>query len=160
MEDTGNSLGEALAMIKKQVEELGIDLANIGAEELQKPPQAYEFPLYKKVAEWRNGLNDIADEAEISGAPWIYTEAAADLIWYKNTLATKTYRQLCNRWHLDRGDQYREFDHQYTKSVLEECLLILKRALAEVVSPNMPSRSKLAEVLAGLRDFESEVLEI
>jgi hypothetical protein len=116
--------------------------------------------IYKKVAEWRNGLNDIADEAEISGAPWIYTEAAADLIWYKNTLAAKTYRQLCNRWHLNRGDQYGEFDHQYTKYVLTECLLILKRALAELISPDMPSRSKLAEVLVGLKDLESEVLEI
>jgi hypothetical protein len=160
MEDVGNSFGETLKMIKQHAQEMGIDIENISDEELKEPPEPEDFPLYLKASEWRNNIENIANEAEIIGAPWLFTEAAADLLWYKNILSAKIYRQLCNRWHIDRGDKYGEFDYRYTNYVIKECLLILKRSLSDLAPPHIPNRNMFAKAAVQLGGLEQEILNI
>lgn len=159
-EDAGNSLNEALRIIKQHAEETGIDLENIREEELENPPEPKYFPLYRKVEAWRKNIENIAREAEMAGAPWIFTEAGADLLWYKNMLSAKVYRQLCNRWHNKRGDGYGEFDYTYTKHVLEKCVLILKQALSEFSPLDLSARSKFLNAASNLVGLEKEILNI
>ena len=160
LENVGSSLGETLVMIKQHAQEMGIDIENIGPEELEEPPEPKNFPLYLKIEKWRKNIENIIDSAEIIGAPWLFTEAAADLSWYKNMISAKTYRQLCNRWHIDRGDKYGEFDYKYTNYVLKECLFILKCSLSELAPPNIPNRDMFAKAAMQLGDFEHEILNI
>jgi hypothetical protein len=160
LEDVGNSLGETLGMIKQHAQEMGIDIENIGPEELEEPPEPKDFPLYLRIEKWRKNMENIIDSAEIVGAPWLFTEAVADLLWYKNTISAKTYRQLCNRWHIDRGDEYGEFDYKYTNYVLKECLSILKHSLFELAPPNIPNRDIFARVAKQLGDLEHDILNI
>ncbi|MBI2122380.1 MAG: hypothetical protein HYT98_04655 [Candidatus Sungbacteria bacterium] len=159
-EDVGNSLAGALRMLKEQMEEAGIELENVGEAEMEEPPKPEEFPLYQKVSMWRQEAEVLADSAEQSESLWLATEAAADFLWYKNTLAVKTYRQLCNRWHLARGDKYGEFDLQYTGYVLEECIKILKQSLAQLSELNSPQKGGLMIALTRLADLEKQILEI
>lgn len=159
-EDVGNSLADALRMVKEHMQEAGIDLENIDEAEMEEPPKPEEFPLYQIIEEWRKAVGGLINEAEAAGSPWLYTEAAADLIWYKNTFTAKTYRQLCNRWHLNRGDKYREFDFTYTKYVLEECVKILKQSLAQLSELNSPQKGGLMVALKRIADLEKQILEI
>ena len=109
LEDAGRNFKEALQMIKRDAERMGIKIANI--DNIKEPPEPEEFSLYRKVEEWNKKVFKIAKEAELSGNWWIYTETSADLFWYANILLAKVYRQFCNRWHIENGDDYGEFDY-------------------------------------------------
>jgi hypothetical protein len=158
LEDVGRNFKEVAAMIKRDCEARGIKLANI--EEIQEPPEPEKFPLYLKMEEWNREVFKIGNEAELSGNWWIYTEAAADLFWYANTLLAKAYRQLCNKWHLENGYEYGDFDHQYTGRVLKECLKILKKSLRELIKGNMSQRKEFDLTLSQLLKLEKEIIRI
>jgi len=158
LEDVGQSFKETMEMIKRDCKAHGIKLTNI--ENIKEPPKPEKFPLYKKVGEWNKMVFKLAKEAELSGSWWIYTEAAADLFWYANILLAKVYRQLCNRWHIENGDGYGKFDHQYTGYVLEECLKILKKSLRELVENNQTSRRELNLIYLDLLRLEKKILKI
>lgn len=159
-EDVGNSLGGALAMIKQHAAEMGIDITNINEAELEEPPEPDTFFLYQKAAEWQDEIAAIIKDADLRGNAWLFTKSAADLGWYKNTLLVKTYRQLCNRWHLDRGDEYGEVDYQYTKYVLGECLKILEKSLDELSAVGSPQSVGLKRCLVLLRELNKPILSI
>lgn len=157
-EDVGNSFKEDLELIKKDAERLGIDITNI--DNIQEPPEPKKFPLYRKVSKWRNFVEEILNDAYDTGSLWIETEAAADLLWYKNILMAKTYRQLCNQWHLKNGDEYGEVDYEYTKYILDECLKILKKVLNELILLESPQKLGLIVALARLSKIEEKILSI
>lgn len=157
-EDVGNSLGEALSMIKKDAERIGIEITNVGGT--GEPPEPGKFILYGKVNRWRESVLNIANLASAADELWLDSVAAADLLWYKNKLAAKTYRQLCNRWHLGRGDEYGEVDYKYTKYVLGECLRILKQSLAELSALNSGQKAELMLASGKLAELEKSILSI
>lgn len=158
LEDVERNLKEALGMIKKDAERMGIDISNI--DDIEEPPEPEKFPLYNKVGQWRKTILLIGETAENLDNFWLHTEAAADLFWYCNTIAAKTYRQLCNRWHLDHGDDYGEFDYEYTNCVLKECFRILKNAL-KVLAKNDTSLNKdLGLAFVELKNLEKEIMKI
>lgn len=156
-DDVGNNFKEALEMIRRDAKERGIDITNV--EDISEPPKPKEFPLYNKLTAWHKTLNEALESAYAIESPWIYTEAAADLQWYKNTLLAKTYRQLCNRWERESGEnEYGALDVQYTQYVLEECFKILKHALAQLVDINPPQKKALTLSLEQLNDLEKEIV--
>lgn len=159
-EDAGKSLGEALAMIKQDTAEMGIDITNLSEAELEEPPVPDAFPLYQKVVEWHDGMAAVIKEADLRGSAWLFTEAAADLGWYENTLLAKVYRQLCNQWHLDRGDEYGEADYKYTKYVLGECLKILEKSFAELSAIGSLESGRLRRYLIRLHELKESILSI
>lgn len=158
LEDVGGSFAEALAMIKKDAERLGIEITNI--DDIKEPPEPKKFALYRRVAKWRNAVSEIAERAEASGELWIATEAAADVLWYKNTIAAKTYRQLCNRWHMTHGDEYGDVDYAYTKYVLGECVRILQKSLRELALLASSQKGELMMAAGQLAKLESDILSI
>jgi len=100
----------------------------------------------------------LGDRAQARGEFWIYTEEAAGLFWYANILVAKTYRQLCNRWHIKKNDDYGEFDYQYTKYILSECLKILKKSLEKLVKNSPPQKKELSSILLNLSKLEEKIL--
>jgi len=157
-EDVGRNLKETFEMIKRDSQRMSIDITNL--ENIQEPPEPEEFPFYQKVEKWNKEIFKIADEAELSGDWWINTEAAADLFWYANTLLVKVYRQLCNRWHIDNGDDYGDFDYQYTKYVIGECLKILKKSLKELISFDSTQKINLILVHDQMINLEEKIFKI
>lgn len=157
-EDVSQNFKETLEIIKKDAERKGIDITNI--ENIQEPPEPEEFPLYQKVEKWNKEVFRTANEAELSGSFWIYTEAAADLFWYANTLLAKIYRQLCNRWHIKKRDSYGEFDYQYTQNILKECLEILKKSLKETEENTQFQKESLNSLLSQLLKLENQIIRI
>ena len=157
-EDVGRNFKEAMEMIKKEAERMGIDITNI--EDIQEPPEPEEFPLYKKVMEWRNLVFEILESATQFGEFWVYTETFQDLSWYSNLLPAKIYRQLCNRWHIKEGDDYGGFDYEYTKYVISECLKNLKKSLKELSSFDSRQRNNSTLISNQLINLEKEILEI
>lgn len=127
-EDVRTELEEALLIIKMDARQRGLDILNL--DNIKEPPKALEFPLWRRVNKWGEEIFSFSKEAEKNGQFWLQTESAADFLWYSNTLMIKTYRQLCNSWHIEKNDGYGEFDHAYTAGVLKECLKILKESLA------------------------------
>jgi len=158
LEDVGRNFKEALEMIKKDAESKGFNITNI--ENIKEPPEPKEFPLYGEVEKWNKSVMALEDRAQALGEFWIHTEAAADLFWYANTLMAKTYRQLCNRWHIENGDEYGDFDHQYTASILKECLEILKNSLRELIENNQSQRYELNLILSRLLKLEKQIIKI
>lgn len=158
LEDVGGSLAEALIAIKKDAESKGIDITNIDG--IQMPPRPGSFPLYRKVSAWWDSIDALVKEAVATESLWIETEAAADLFWYKDTLAAKTYRQLSNRWHMRQGDSYGEFDHVYTNYVLRECVGILKDSLRQLTLLRTDQKGQLALAAARLAVLEKNIMKI
>jgi hypothetical protein len=145
-------------MVKKDAKRFGIDITNI--DDIKEPPEPEEFPLYEEIKKWSGEVLKIRNEAELSGSWWVYTEAAVNLFWYSRTLQAKTYRQLCNRWHIENGDDYGKFDHRYTKYVLEESLQILKNSLLELINNNFSQKERLNSVYSNLLKLEKDILKI
>ncbi len=158
LEDVGQSLGDALAMVKADLEKRGIDITNI--EDIKKPPESQSYPLYRKIYKWRNGIIKLIDKANETNEVWISTEPAADLLWYIYTLSAKTYRQLCNRWHIKNGDGYGEFDYKYTQYVLGEVLDILENSLVQLTKLNSQQQVVLMFALNQLNKLKKPILSI
>jgi len=156
LEDVGQSLKDALELIKKDCEAKGIELTNL--DNIKEPPEPEKFPLYQEVKKWRDSVHVIANNPTFEF--WVYTEPAQDLLWYSNTLIAKTYRQLCNKWHIENGDEYGEFDYQYTDYVIKECLKILKKSLRELAKSNSTQKYELKSLLSGLLKLESQIIKI
>lgn len=157
-EDITHSLRHALEMIKRDAKRLGIDISNI--DTIKDPPRPSAFPLYRKVNAWNKGVFELYETAHDEGALWIFTEAAADLSWYAELIASKTYRQLCNRWHLDQGDQYGDIDYAYTQYVLSECFVIIKQSLNELTRLLSEHKGELVSVYSSFLKFEKVITEI
>ena len=156
-EDVDQNFKEALEIIKKDAESKGFNITNI--ENIKEPPNPKEFSLYREVEKWNKSAMALGDMAKAFGEFWVYTEPAADLFWYANTLMTKTYRQLCNRWHIKNGDDYGEFDRQYTGYVLKECLEILKKSLKELAD-SYPQKQELNLLYSNLLKLEKKIIKI
>lgn len=155
-EDVGQNFKEALEMIKKDCEAQGIKLTNI--KDIKEPPEPEKFPLYRKVKKWRNRVFNLITHPNFEF--WLYTEPVQDLLWYINTLTAKTYRQLCNKWHIENGDEYGDFDHQYTGRILKETLKILKKSLRELSRNNLSQRKELGLMLSELFKLEKQIIKI
>ncbi|PIP17147.1 MAG: hypothetical protein COX44_01480 [Candidatus Portnoybacteria bacterium CG23_combo_of_CG06-09_8_20_14_all_37_13] len=157
IEDVGQSFKEALEIIKKDAESKGFDITNI--KNIQEPPKPQEFPLYNKIEEWNKSVRTLENMTKALGEFWLHTEEAADLFWYAHILLARTYRQLCNQWHIRNGDDYGKFDHQYTGYVLNECLEILKKSLKELAS-NYSQRQELNSIYSNLLKLEKQITKI
>lgn len=158
LKDIGDNFKEAMTMIKKDAKRLGIDITNIS--HIQEPPESHEFPLYNKIEDWHHNIYKMAEQAEDNLDAWPFLEAGENLLWYANTILAKTYRQLCNRWHLKQGDEYGEEDYQYTKYVLGECLAIIKQSLEELSNTYPEEKGKFNLALVMLSGPEREIMEI
>ena len=156
-EDVDRNFKEVLKMIKKDCETYGIELTNI--ENIKEPPEPEEFPLYREIDDWRDKVIALLGEAYETEELWVETEAAADLSWYKDTIAAKIYRQLINKWHIEQGDEYGDFDYKYTKYVLGECLKILKKSLNELILLQSLQKADLIVTLARLLEIEKKILK-
>lgn len=159
MEDAGNNFKEVLAAIKADAKAHGIEIENIpdNVKDMEEPPAPETYPLYLKLNNWRQDIYKLADESDEASNAWLYSEAGQDLLWYANTLAAKTYRQLSNCWHLERGDEYGDFDYKYTAYVLEECINFLKKALAELSKSDSAFKNKFYLALIYLNELEKEI---
>jgi hypothetical protein len=157
-EEVAHSLEEALTMVRKHAEEMGIDIT--GTNNIIAPPKPKQFLLYRKVEEWHEAVHSIVEDAITAGSLWIHTEAAADLFWYTHVLSSKVYRQLCNRWSREKEGDLDMVDYDYTKRVLQECLTTLQKSLAELSLLKTGQKGELMLYLGRLKDLEKQILEI
>lgn len=157
-EDVSRNFKEVLEAIKQDAKQRGIDITNI--DDIKEPPEPEEFLLYNKAHEWRKFVCAILEEAADSGELWLDTEVGQDLSWYSSLLLGKIYRQLSNRWEMDHGDAYGEFDYEYTQKVIKESLKIIKQSLQELISYDTGQRINLMLAQSRLVDFENEILKI
>lgn len=158
LKDIGDNFKEAMTMIKKDAKRLGIDITNI--DDIGEPPEPHEFPLYNKIKDWHYDIYQMAEQAQDNLSAWPSLKTGLDLLWYANTILAKTYRQLCNRWHLKQGDEYGEEDYQYTKYVLGECLTIIKKSLQGLSNTYPEEKGKFSLAFVMLSGFEKEILKI
>lgn len=157
-EDEGPPRNEALAAIKFDAESRGFEIANIGDEE--PTPEPDEFPLYRQVHAWREHVVWLAEEADRKNAAWLQTEEGKDLLWYANTIAAKTYRQLTTRWELNQGSEYGVEDYQWTQYVLRESCTYVRQAAAALLEKDAASPAELMIIQSTLEQIEPAVLEI
>ncbi|GEM_PF-1271455 len=153
-------LSKTLKMLKKNAKMHGIDLETLNQIKSEEPPRQVEFPLCRLVMDWNKNLFQIEAMAQDLGAFWLQTEAAADLFWYANVLNGKVYRQLCNRWHLERGDDYGDFDFEYTGNILGESLKILKKSLNELSLWSPDQKGELLLAASHLAQLEEKIQAI
>jgi len=146
-EDMSRDFKNAIRMIKKDAERRGIDISNLDELAEEEPPEPEEFPLSERVMSWRMFLYETFAAEELFEGMDMGSDAIKDLSWYANTLVAKTYRQLCNRWHIKKGDEYGKFDYEYTKYVLKECIKILKRSLSEIIVRKRKSRTSAEQFM-------------
>lgn len=158
LEDVSHNFREALEAIKADAEDQGIDIENI--DDIKEPPKPQEFDLYEKTKRWWDSVMVLVKESESEKGSWLETEAGKDLVWYANTVLAKTYRQLCNRWHLENGDEYGDVDYDYTQYVLKEVFKFLDDALRDLQEKNTKHNKefKLAQIF--LNQLKNEILNI
>lgn len=156
LDDLGNTFREVMRMIKTDAKKHGIDITNI--EKIKEPPRPEKFPLYREVEKWRGNVLACAHGTEDNF--WTFTEEAQDLFWYTNILTAKTYRQLCNRWHLDNESDYGDYDYQYTHRVLLESLEILQKSLSKLIPVGSAQKGKLMLISASLMNLKNKILDI
>ncbi|HEY9584642.1 MAG TPA: hypothetical protein VJI33_03655 [Candidatus Paceibacterota bacterium] len=158
MEDVGRSLSEALAIIKKDAERMGIDITNLN--DYGEPPKPQTFLLYRKVSRWRNNVWKVINTAEKKDSSWLLTEAGADLIWYSNTVLIKTYRQLSNRWEIENKIEKNNFDLKYTGRVLRLVLSYLDNSLNDLSSLSDSNNESFLGLQKSLRRLAPEIMQI
>ena len=129
-ESMAADLAESLMLLKKEAEARGIDIENL--EDALGAPDPEFFPLAATAIHWYKNVVQYYQKEDKRGAIWLMTEAGSDLIWYAGLFSAKVYRQLCNQWHLKRGDTYGSFDHSYTERVLGEVREILAKSFARL----------------------------
>jgi hypothetical protein len=156
LEDIGNNFKEVFAIIQADARKKGIDISSI--KNIKEPPQPREFPLFIELRKWQKSVFELAENSHASF--WTYTENAQDLFWYANTLGTKVYRQLCNKWHVERGEKYGDFDFQYTGYVLDECFKTIKASLARLILIGSADKGKLIFLLAHTMILEKKITKI
>ena len=156
--DVGKNLRQTLEMIKQDAAAKGIDITNL--DDIQEPPSPSKFPLYTKVKNWWLAVHKLVEAAELDEEMWLYTPEGEDLIWYSLLLPKKVYRQQCNRWHLKMGDNYGEFEYEYTQYVLQESAKILKYSLFELMKIDSKYKSKFLIILTNLQALELKILKI
>ncbi|MDP2940146.1 MAG: hypothetical protein Q8O13_08725 [Candidatus Omnitrophota bacterium] len=154
-EDIAGNFKETLELIKKDCETKGIELTNV--DNIKEPPEPEKFPLYNRVNKWRNLVLNL--EESLEDDIYYHTEAAADLFWYVNILASKIYRQLTNKWEIKHGDKYGDVDYKYTGCVIKECLKILKKSLRDLSLFNLEQKVGLMLIHDKLLNLEKEIFK-
>ena len=131
------NLAEAMALIQKDTEAMGIDVTNL--DDVAEAPEVESFPLAMRTEKWYLDMMNLYKEADGSNVAWLLTEEALDLGWYAGIFNAKVYRQLCNRWYLDNEKDYGEFDYRYTSRVLKEVSRIVNKSFLKLlpVVPNL-----------------------
>ena len=142
-------------VLTAEAERLGIDIINLG--DVQSPPKAEEFPLYEKVFSWYKKVLDLYEKSK--DEPWQETEAADELLWYSGMVASKTYRQLCNRWQKNKGGG-QDFDYKYTNRVLNEIIRYLEDALTALENISLKRKKVFHSLLTELTKLKLEVITI
>jgi hypothetical protein len=152
-ESVGANFAEVLTMLKKDAEEMGIEIENL--DDIEEAPGFEEFPLVVSAQEFCKEVLHLYQSEDEQSAPWLMTEAAADLVWYTGIFHAKLYRQYCNRWHKERGDGYGDFDHTYTAGVLRQVIFLLTEAFQELEFEQKlgPFRKRFEQLV---RELDSE----
>ncbi|PJE50718.1 MAG: hypothetical protein COV29_03210 [Candidatus Yanofskybacteria bacterium CG10_big_fil_rev_8_21_14_0_10_36_16] len=133
--NVGQNLKDVLMAMKNDIGKTEFSTGVLNEiDKIEEPPEPEKFPLYNEVMMWHKTAFGVADEAFISGQVWVDFEYGLDFTWYANLLPAKVYRQLCNRWMIEHGDDYGENDYKYTDYVIKESISILKNAILEPVS--------------------------
>lgn len=160
LEDISRNFKEVMEVIREDAKKHGFDIETQDVEEIKEPPRPNEFPIYNKLKNWHHDIYKIADESDATNSTWLFNEAAEDLLWYANTILAKTYRQLCNAWQIERGEEYGDEDHKYTGYVISECLSILKNSLLVLSRMEVEQKLKLNLALVYLTSIEKDILDI
>ena len=155
LDELGSTFRKMIKMIKADAKKHGIEISNI--EDIKEPPEPEKFPLYRETEKWRKNVFAVLHGTDDF---WTQTEEAQDLFWYANILAAKTYRQLCNRWHIRQKDSYGGHDHEYTGRVLAEILEILEKSVSRLVPAGSSQKGKLMLIQAGLMGLKEKILKI
>lgn len=158
LEDEAPYFGEAIAAIQEDAARRGIEIENI--DELRAPPKPEAFPLYHRIAAWKESIRELAEQADARHEFWMFTEDAADLFWYADMLSAKAYRQLCNRWFEKERVPHGDFDAAYTGRVLVECIEILKGAFDKLTEHESPSQKALRQARDELSELEAELASL
>jgi hypothetical protein len=160
IESVHTSLKETMRLLKESAKKFGINVNDQADFKISEPPRENKFPLWREVMAWNKMLFETAENAREAGAIWIETEPAADLFWYANILNSKVYRQLCNKWHIERGDDYGDFDFKYTGKILNESLQILKKSLNELSLWSTDQKGELLLAASKLSQIENKIKAI
>lgn len=156
--DISKTFNKILKEIKKDAKNMGIDISKIIIK--KEPPPPYEFPLYNEIKKWRDSMFFIIKRAVIRKETLVFTEAFDDFLWYIDLLPIKAYRELCNKWELENGEEDNDYDYIYTKYVLSECLKILKESLATFMIFNSEEKQFFIINMASLMSLEEEIKRI
>ncbi len=138
------------------------DLDEIGGADTEDLPDPESFSIYNSVSSWCHDVYSIIDESDALSSSWLYTEDGKDLLWYSNVLVGKTYRQLCNRWKMDKGegDGEFEYDYYYNQYVLVECLSILVDSLEQLQTMDSSHKEKFKLASIFLYNFTEDIINI
>lgn len=137
-----------------------IDLAGEGSDVDEELPAPEEFPFYRRLRKWLEGVISIAEESKTTGDFWVFTEEAADLFWYMNVLSAKTYRQLCNRYLIENSEKDNKVDYKYTNYVLKESVKRIKKSLKEIIKHDPNQKEKLDDSFRSVSELEERIFNI
>jgi hypothetical protein len=160
MADVGDSLKEAMEMVRSKAVELGVDIDNLDDVEEKRPPKPKEFELYRKLQTWQKQVLALVRKADAKNESWLQTEAGLDLAWYMTTILVKTYRQLCTLWEIEHGDEYMELEAAYTYYVLVECCGILQKALLDLHKQNTTRKLEFMFLSDGFELLTKEIISL
>lgn len=157
LNETRGSLEDSFNNLVKHMKHIGI---GVPISKIKNPPPPSAFPLAREVAAWTESIHSTDWLARDNGALWPEMAAAADMLWYASMLQAKVYKQLCNKWYLDKGIQYGAFDYEYTKSVISQILNILQKSLQELGLLRIDEKGELLLAASALARLEEKIIKI
>ena len=157
LQDVGDTFAEVKLMIQQTAKERGINLNDFESSDIEEPPEHETYPLFDKTYKWILKMHKCA---KVKGEGWVDTEAGIDLMWYANLIPPKTGRNLDNRWYSERGEPDHQYDYDYQKYVLENCVRIVKKSFEDIISMHLPQKNELIPLYNEFLGFEKEVLNI
>jgi hypothetical protein len=130
-EELGKTFDDVVNLFRSDAKRLGIDLDAGTFDESIPFPEDYS--ICRKLINWQQGIYDIASESDDIFDIWLHSDAGKNLLWYSNTIISKTYRQLLS---IDRMRTEKnltlKLDFKYTAYILNEVIKIIDDSLEKL----------------------------
>lgn len=109
--DIADDLGEAMAMLYKQAEEMGINLDEIPDDDYEEPSSSDQYPIFRLVRIYGDQVEHIMKSLEVipHDADLELVEKALDALSHSRTyVIAKIGRALSSRWREERDSFMKE----------------------------------------------------
>ncbi|UCD05760.1 MAG: hypothetical protein JSV98_00535 [candidate division WOR-3 bacterium] len=156
MNDLKEIFSRTEKMIKKAAQEHGIDLDDVGDEEVPEV-EPEEYLIYRLAYKYFEEANAFIKTLDKSGIPENIKQYYDDLVWYHTLIAAKSGRLVSGFIDDLLDDEVSAVEEKGTVSVIRKGIRLSKNALESMLSEFPDHLHTIASLMELLKQIESQI---